>query len=345
MSSTKTEKQMSLEDVLPADATAAQEPLLMENKDRFVLFPIQHDDIWQFYKKHEASFWTAEEIDLHADLVDWNDKLNDDERYFIKHVLAFFAASDGIVNENLAENFLHEVQYTEARFFYGFQIAIENIHSETYSLLIDTYIKDAVEKERLLHAIDTVDCVKKKAEWALRWIEKGSFAERLVAFAAVEGIFFSGSFCSIFWLKKRGLMPGLSFSNELISRDEGLHCDFACLLYTKHLINKLSKKTVEKIILDAVAIEKEFVTDALPVNLIGMNAKLMQQYIEFVADRLLVELGNEKVFNAANPFDFMEMISLQGKTNFFEKRVGDYQKAGVMTQNKDDNKFTLDADF
>ncbi|HOP43710.1 MAG: ribonucleotide-diphosphate reductase subunit beta [Flavobacteriales bacterium] len=336
---------MSLEDVLPADATAAQEPLLMENKDRFVLFPIQHDDIWQFYKKHEASFWTAEEIDLHADLVDWNDKLNDDERYFIKHVLAFFAASDGIVNENLAENFLHEVQYTEARFFYGFQIAIENIHSETYSLLIDTYIKDAVEKERLLHAIDTVDCVKKKAEWALRWIEKGSFAERLVAFAAVEGIFFSGSFCSIFWLKKRGLMPGLSFSNELISRDEGLHCDFACLLYTKHLINKLSKKTVEKIILDAVAIEKEFVTDALPVNLIGMNAKLMQQYIEFVADRLLVELGNEKVFNAANPFDFMEMISLQGKTNFFEKRVGDYQKAGVMTQNKDDNKFTLDADF
>ncbi|MCB0818146.1 MAG: ribonucleotide-diphosphate reductase subunit beta, partial [Flavobacteriales bacterium] len=230
---------MSLEDVLPADATAAQEPLLMENKDRFVLFPIQHDDIWQFYKKHEASFWTAEEIDLHADLVDWNDKLNDDERYFIKHVLAFFAASDGIVNENLAENFLHEVQYTEARFFYGFQIAIENIHSETYSLLIDTYIKDAVEKERLLHAIDTVDCVKKKAEWALRWIEKGSFAERLVAFAAVEGIFFSGSFCSIFWLKKRGLMPGLSFSNELISRDEGLHCDFACLLYTKHLINKL----------------------------------------------------------------------------------------------------------
>ena len=335
------ETQISM--ALPDDA--ANEPLLKDNKDRFVIFPIQHDDIWQFYKKHEASFWTAEEIDLHADLVDWNDKLNDDERYFIKHVLAFFAASDGIVNENLAENFLHEVQYTEARFFYGFQIAIENIHSETYSLLIDTYIKDAVEKERLLHAIDTVDCVKKKAEWALRWIEKGSFAERLVAFAAVEGIFFSGSFCSIFWLKKRGLMPGLSFSNELISRDEGLHCDFACLLYTKHLINKLSKKTVEKIILDAVAIEKEFVTDALPVNLIGMNAKLMQQYIEFVADRLLVELGNEKVFNAANPFDFMEMISLQGKTNFFEKRVGDYQKAGVMTQNKDDNKFTLDADF
>ena len=345
--STTTEKQnqMSLEDVLPANTDVNNEPLLQENKDRFVLFPIQHNDIWQFYKKHEASFWTAEEIDLHADLVDWNEKLNDDERFFIKHVLAFFAASDGIVNENLAENFLHEVQYTEARFFYGFQIAIENIHSETYSLLIDTYIKDPIEKDRLLHAIDTVDCVQKKAEWALRWIEKGSFAERLVAFAAVEGIFFSGSFCSIFWLKKRGLMPGLSFSNELISRDEGLHCDFACLLYTKHLINKLPKKTVEKIITDAVAIEKEFVTDALPVNLIGMNAKLMQQYIEFVADRLLLELGNEKVYNAANPFDFMEMSSLQGKTNFFEKRVGDYQKAGVMDQSKEGNSFTLDADF
>lgn len=341
----KTDAQMSLDDVLPANVEASNEPLLKENKDRFVVFPIQHNDIWQFYKKHEASFWTAEEIDLHADLADWNDKLNDDERYFIKHVLAFFAASDGIVNENLAENFLHEVQYTEARFFYGFQIAVENIHSETYSLLIDTYIKDPVEKHRLLHAIDTVDCVKKKADWALRWISKGSFAERLVAFAAVEGIFFSGSFCSIFWLKKRGLMPGLSFSNELISRDEGLHCDFACLLYTKHLLNKLPKKTVEKIITDAVAIEKEFVTDALPVNLIGMNAKLMQQYIEFVADRLLVELGNEKVYNATNPFDFMEMISLQGKTNFFEKRVGDYQKAGVMNQHKEGNKFSLDADF
>jgi ribonucleoside-diphosphate reductase beta chain len=323
----------------------ANEPLLRENKDRFVIFPIQHNDIWQFYKKHEAAFWTAEEIDLHADLTDWNDKLNDDERYFIKHVLAFFAASDGIVNENLAENFLHEVQYPEARFFYGFQVAMENIHSETYSLLIDTYIKDPIEKDRLLRAIDTVDCVKKKAEWALRWIDRGSFAERLVAFAAVEGIFFSGSFCSIFWLKKRGLMPGLTFSNELISRDEGLHCDFACLLYTKHLLNKLPKKTVEAIITDAVAIEKEFVTDALPVNLIGMNAKLMQQYIEFVADRLLVELGNEKVYNAMNPFDFMEMISLQGKTNFFEKRVGEYQKAGVLTKDKEGAKFSLDADF
>ncbi len=344
MDSTK-QTQMSLDDVMPARTDAANEPLLKENKDRFVLFPIQHHDIWNFYKKHEASFWTAEEIDLSPDLVDWNTKLNDDERYFIKHVLAFFAASDGIVNENLAVNFLNEVQYPEGRCFYGFQVMMENIHSETYSLLIDTYIKDPLEKDRLLHAIDTVDCVKKKAEWALRWIGKGGFAERLIAFAAVEGIFFSGSFCSIFWLKKRGLMPGLSFSNELISRDEGLHCDFACLLYTKHLVNKLPKKTVETIIRDAVEIEKEFVTDALPVNLIGMNAKLMQQYIEFVADRLLMELGNEKIYHAANPFDFMDMISLQGKTNFFEKRVGEYQKAGVMTQNKETNKFSLDADF
>ena len=344
MSTKNTDPQMSLDALITNEA--ANEPLLKENKDRFVIFPIQHNDIWQYYKQHEAAFWTAEEIDLHADLVDWNDKLNDDERYFIKHILAFFAASDGIVNENLAENFVHEVQYPEARFFYGFQIAMENIHSETYSLLIDTYIKDPVEKDHLLHAIETVDCVKKKAEWALRWISKGSFAERLVAFAAVEGIFFSGSFCSIFWLKKRGLMPGLTFSNELISRDEGLHCDFACLLYTKHMVNKLNKKTVEKIIRDAVEIEKEFVTDALPVNLIGMNAKLMQQYIEFVADRLLVELGNEKIYNATNPFDFMEMISLQGKTNFFEKRVGEYQKAGVLNKgDKNESKFTLDADF
>lgn len=345
MSTPSKNEQMNLDAELRNDTDAANEPLLKDNKDRFVIFPIQHHDIWNFYKKHEASFWTAEEIDLHADLTDWNDKLNDDERYFIKHVLAFFAASDGIVNENLAENFLHEVQYPEARFFYGFQIAMENIHSETYSLLIDTYIKDPIEKDKLLHAIETVDCVKKKADWALRWISKGSFAERLIAFAAVEGIFFSGSFCSIFWLKKRGLMPGLTFSNELISRDEGLHCDFACLLYTKHLLNKVSKKTVESIIRDAVEIEKEFVTDALPVNLIGMNAKLMQQYIEFVADRLLVELGNEKIYNAMNPFDFMEMISLQGKTNFFEKRVGEYQKAGVLNKDKDQSKFTLDADF
>lgn len=320
------------------------EPILESNSNRFVLFPIQHDDIWKFYKKAEASFWTAEEIDLGPDLIDWETKLNDNERHFIKHILAFFAASDGIVNENLAENFLSEVQYTEAKFFYGFQLAIENIHSETYSLLIDTYIKDTAEKNYLFNAIDTLDCVKKKAEWALRWIEKGSYAERLVAFAAVEGIFFSGSFCSIFWLKKRGLMPGLSFSNELISRDEGLHCDFACLLYNNHLVNKLPKEQVRQIITDAVEIEKEFVTDALPVKLIGMNSELMSQYIEFVADRLLVELGNEKVYNVTNPFDFMDMISIQGKTNFFEKRVAEYQKAGVMS-NKEDQAFSLDEDF
>ena len=320
------------------------EPILIENKNRFVLFPIQHDDIWSFYKKAEASFWTAEEIDLSPDLIDWENKLNDDERHFVKHVLAFFAASDGIVNENLAENFLSEVQYTEAKFFYGFQIAMENIHSETYSLLIDTYIKDSAEKDYLFNAIDTLDCVKKKANWALRWIEKGSFAERLVAFAAVEGIFFSGSFCSIFWLKKRGLMPGLSFSNELISRDEGLHCDFACLLYTKHLINRLPKDQVRQIITDAVEIEKEFVTDALPVKLIGMNADLMSQYIEFVADRLLMELGNEKIYNVTCPFDFMEMISIQGKSNFFERRVGEYQKANVLGE-KETQRFSLDEEF
>ncbi|HET9054229.1 MAG TPA: ribonucleotide-diphosphate reductase subunit beta, partial [Cyclobacteriaceae bacterium] len=256
-----------------------EEPILKENKDRFVLFPIRQHEIWKFYKQAEASFWTAEEIDLGQDLTDWESSMNDGERHFIKHVLAFFAASDGIVNENLAEHFISEVQYTEAKFFYGFQIAIENIHSETYSLLIDTYVKDPKEKDSLFHAIETMDCVKKKAEWALRWIEKGTFAERLIAFAAVEGIFFSGSFCSIFWLKKRGLMPGLTFSNELISRDEGLHCDFACHLYTKHVVNKLPEQVVIDVIKDAVEIEKEFVTDALPVNLIGMNAELMRQYI------------------------------------------------------------------
>lgn len=341
---------MSKKDVneatLKAKKAEAEEPLLMENKNRFVLFPIKHDDIWQWYKKSEASFWTAEEIDLQQDLSDWENKLNDNERYFIKHVLAFFAASDGIVNENLAENFLHEVQYTEAKFFYGFQIAMENIHSETYSLLIDTYIKNTEEKNKLFNAIETMDCVKEKAEWALRWIDKGSFAERLIAFAAVEGIFFSGSFCSIFWLKKRGLMPGLSFSNELISRDEGMHCDFACLLYTKHLKHQLPEQQVKDIILDAVKIEKEFVTEALPVKLIGMNADLMSQYIEFVADRLLNELGIEKVFNSKNPFDFMELISLQGKTNFFEKRVAEYQKAGVMDGGqKSGGNFSLDEDF
>lgn len=324
---------------------AATEPILKKSNDRFVLFPIQHDDIWKFYKKAEASFWTAEEIDLAQDLVDWNEKLNDDERHFIKHVLAFFAASDGIVNENLAENFLSEVQYTEAKFFYGFQVTIENIHSETYSLLIDTYIKDGKDKDYLFNAIDNIPCVKKKADWALRWIEEGSFAERLIAFAAVEGIFFSGSFCSIFWLKKRGLMPGLSFSNELISRDEGLHCDFACLLYNHHLVNKLSKETVTKIITDAVEIEKEFVTDAIPVKLIGMNADLMKQYIEFVADRLLAELGCDRVYNSGNPFDFMDMISIQGKTNFFEKRVAEYQKAGVLNNSETGQSFSLNEDF
>lgn len=323
---------------------AEKEPILEENKDRFVLFPIKHDDIWAFYKRAEASFWTAEEIDLSPDLVDWENKLNEDERYFVKHVLAFFAASDGIVNENLAENFVAEVQYTEAKFFYGFQIAMENIHSETYSLLIDTYIKDSEDKANLFNAIETMECVKKKADWALRWIDEGNFAERLVAFAAVEGIFFSGSFCSIFWLKKRGLMPGLSFSNELISRDEGLHCDFACLLYNNHVNNKLGNEKVREILLDAVEIEKEFILEALPVKLIGMNSDLMSQYIEFVADRLLVELGCEKEFNSKNPFDFMDMISIQGKTNFFEKRVAEYQKAGVMSGN-DKQSFSVDEDF
>ena len=343
----KEQTQADLSDILPANTKiqeSATEPILQESKDRFVLFPIQHDDIWDMYKKQEASIWTAEEIDLSGDIVDWESKLNDNERHFIKHVLAFFAASDGIVNENLAENFLSEVQYTEAKFFYGFQVMMENIHSETYSLLIDTLIKDKSERDYLFNAIETIDCVKKKADWALRWIDNGSFAERLIAFAAVEGIFFSGSFCSIFWLKKRGLMPGLAFSNELISRDEGLHCDFACLLYTKHLVNKLDKEVVTGIITDAVEIEKEFVTDALPVKLIGMNADLMCQYIEFVADRLLVELGCAKVYEATNPFNFMELISLQGKTNFFEKRVGDYQKAGV-TSSKEDNVFKIDEDF
>ncbi len=326
-------------------STLMTEPILEENKDRFVLFPIKYNDIWEMYKKEEASFWTAEEIDLAPDINDWNNKLNDNERHFIKHVLAFFAASDGIVNENLAINFLNEVQYPEARCFYGFQIMMENIHSETYSLLIDSYIKDPVEKDKLLHAVETVPCVGKKAQWALRWIGNGSFAERLIAFAAVEGIFFSGSFCSIFWLKKRGLMPGLSFSNELISRDEGLHCDFACLLYTRHIKNQLPKEKVTEIITNAVSIEKEFVSEAIPVKLIGMNADLMCQYIEFVADRLLQALDCPKFYNASNPFDFMEMISLQGKTNFFEKRVAEYQKAGVMSNKEENNVFKLDEDF
>lgn len=319
------------------------EPILKDNPNRFVLFPIEYDAIWKMYKTAEASFWTTEEIDLAQDLVDWNN-LNDNERHFIKHVLAFFAASDGIVNENLVLNFMREVTVPEARCFYGFQVAIENIHAETYSLLIDTYIQDAKEKDFLFNAIDNLDCVKKKADWALRWIDNSpTFAHRLIAFAAVEGIFFSGSFCSIFWLKKRGLMPGLSFSNELISRDEGLHCDFACLLYSM-LQNKLDPKEVNAIITEAVEFEQEFVKDALPVSLIGMNADTMSEYIEFVADRLLSSLGCEKHYGTANPFPWMEMISLQGKTNFFEKRVGDYAKAGVMTDRKD-QVFSLDEDF
>jgi len=319
------------------------EVLLRENKDRFVILPINYPKIWDMYKKHEASFWTAEEIDLSGDLKDWAG-LNDGERHFISHVLAFFAASDGIVNENLAVNFMREVQLPEARCFYGFQIMMENIHSETYALLIDTYVKDPAEKDRLFHAIETVPAVKRKAEWALRWIENGNFAQRLVAFAAVEGIFFSGSFCSLFWLKKRGLMPGLTFSNELISRDEGLHCEFACQLYSM-LEQKLPEEEVRELIRDAVEIEKDFIINALPVDLIGMNSRLMSQYIEFVADRWLGELGCAKMFNTPNPFDFMEMISLQGKTNFFEKRVGDYQKSGVMGGSKESQTFSLEEDF
>lgn len=318
--------------------------LCEENNDRFVLFPIKHQDIWDFYKKSEASFWTAEELDLAHDFNDW-EGLSDNERFFISRVLAFFAASDGIVNENLLMNFANEVQVPEARCFYGFQIAIENIHSEVYSLLIDTYVKDKKEKNKLFHAIDTIPCVRKKAQWALKWTNSkyASFAERLVAFAAVEGIFFSGSFCAIFWLKKRGLMPGLSFSNELISRDEGMHCDFACMLFKK-LENKLPDAQVQKIIRIAVETEKEFVSDALPVELIGMNSKMMCQYIEFCADRLLQSLGVPKLYEAKNPFDWMNLISMQGKTNFFEKRVGEYSKAGVGVD-AEDNVFTLDADF
>ncbi|MGB0452773.1 MAG: ribonucleotide-diphosphate reductase subunit beta [Bacteriovoracaceae bacterium] len=321
------------------------DPILAPSSDRFVLFPIQYQDVWEMYKKHMAVFWTAEEIDLMPDLADW-EKLNDNERHFISHVLAFFAASDGIVNENLALRFYNDVQVPEARCFYGFQIAMENIHSETYSLLIDTYIKDPVEKQKHFNAIDELPCVSKKANWALKWIQSDkSFAHRLVAFAAIEGIFFSGSFCAIFWLKKRGLMPGLCTSNEFISRDEGLHCEFACLIHS-HLIkeNQLDTEEIKQIILEAVEIEKEFITEALPVSLIGMNSDLMTQYIEFVADHWLDQLGCPKHFETANPFDWMELISLEGKTNFFEKRVSEYQKSGVMSD-KGQNTFTLDAEF
>ncbi|KAK0520940.1 Ribonucleotide-diphosphate reductase (RNR), small subunit [Tilletia horrida] len=339
------------------DLAEEDEPLLQESKRRFVLFPIRYHEIWQMYKKAEASFWTAEEIDLSKDMHDWDNRLNDNERHFISHVLAFFAASDGIVNENLLERFSSEVQAAEARCFYGFQIMMENIHSETYSLLIDTYIRDPAQRDYLFDAIETIPVIKQKAEWALRWIsdKESSFAERLVAFAAVEGIFFSGSFASIFWLKKRGLMPGLTFSNELISRDEGLHTDFACLLFS-HLRKRPHPDVVNRIITEAVSIEQAFLTDALPVSLIGMNARLMNQYIEFVADRLLVALGNEKHYNVTNPFDFMENISLQGKTNFFEKKVAEYAKAGVARKEEaDDNQgtgiqtnthsFSLEEDF
>jgi ribonucleoside-diphosphate reductase beta chain len=318
------------------------EKILTENKNRFVLFPIEHHDIWDYYKKAESVFWTAEEIDLSSDLIDW-ERLNDGEKHFVKNVLAFFAASDGLVNENLAENFVSEVQYTEAKFFYGFQIMMENIHSETYSLLIDTYIKDKEEQNYLFNAIDTIPAVQKKAQWALKWIGSESFIERLIAFAAVEGIFFSGSFCSIFWLKKRGLMPGLSFSNELISRDEGLHCDFAVHLYNNHIENKLTKDRIMEIIGSALEIEKEFITESLPVDLIGMNKDLMKQYLEYVADRLLVDLGVGKVYNSENPFDFMQNIAMENKTNFFEKRVSDYSKAAVGVN--EGKSFSTDEDF
>ncbi|RKO90331.1 ferritin-like superfamily [Blyttiomyces helicus] len=328
------------------EETDLAEPILTPNPNRFVLFPIKYHETWQFYKKAEASFWTVEEVDLSKDATDWETRLTEDERYFISRVLAFFAASDGIVNENLVERFSQDVQIPEARCFYGFQIMIENIHSEMYSLLIDTYIRDSAEREYLFDALETIPCIRKKADWALKWIsdKESRYAERLVAFAAVEGIFFSGSFAAIFWLKKRGLMPGLTFSNELISRDEGLHCDFACHLFTL-LRRKPNPDVVTQIIVEAVAIEQEFLTEALPVGLIGMNSALMKTYIEFVADRLLVALGCPKRYRVENPFDFMDMISLQGKTNFFEKRVGEYQKSGVMNKNSTMKEFTLDAEF
>jgi len=321
------------------------DPLLKENPGRFVMFPIQYPDLWEMYKKSEASFWTAEEIDLSQDNKDW-DNLQDSERHFIKHVLAFFAASDGIVLENLAGQFTREIQAPEARAFYGFQIAMENIHSETYSLLIEQYIKDPAERDNVFRAIETMPAVAEKAEWAVQWIQnENSFAERVLAFAAVEGILFSGSFCAIYWLKKRGLMPGLTFSNELISRDEGLHADFACLIYRK-LQNQLPEEVVHFIIRGAVDVEKKFICEALSCDLIGMNSELMIKYIEFCADRLLVALGHSKIYKSSNPFDWMEMISLQGKTNFFEKRVGEYQKAGVMTKADEGSKsFSLDVDF
>lgn len=325
----------------------APEPFLTKDASRLHLFPIQYNDVWTMYKKAVASFWTTEEVDLSKDLKDWQG-LKESEQHFIKHVLAFFAASDGIVNANLIERFSDEVEVIEAKYFYKCQVAMENIHSEMYSLLIDTYVDDESEKRYLFNAIENLPCIKKKADWALKWINdvEATFAERIIAFAAVEGIFFSGSFASIFWLKKRGLMSGLAFSNELISRDEGLHTDFACLMY-RHLKNKPSQERVYEIVGDAVSIETEFLTDALSVDLIGMNSRLMGDYIQFVADRLLVELQCEKKYNAENPFDFMENISLDGKTNFFEKKVGEYAKAGVCNKKQDHTAslFTLDAEF
>ncbi|CEF70061.1 Ribonucleoside-diphosphate reductase subunit M2 [Strongyloides ratti] len=320
------------------------EPLLKENPNRFVIFPLRHHDIWQFYKKAVASFWTVEEVDLGKDMRDW-ESMTDNERFFISRVLAFFAASDGIVNENLVERFSKEVQIPEARFFYGFQIAMENIHSEMYSKLIETYIRDNDERMKLFNALDEFPFIRKKADWALRWIadKNATFGERVIAFAAVEGIFFSGSFASIFWLKKRGLMPGLTHSNELISRDEGLHRDFACLMFS-YLENKPSEERIKEIIKNAVDIEKEYLTDALPVDMIGMNSRLMCTYIEYVADHLLVELNCSKLYNVKNPFDFMVNISIEGKTNFFEKKVSEYQKFGVMSTDEE-RVFTLDADF
>ena len=322
----------------------SEEPLLRESLDRLHTFPILYPDLWELYKKAQASFWTAEEVDLTDDLAHWA-TLSSDEQHFIKHVLAFFAASDAIVNENLARRFCDEVQVAEARSFYAFQMAIENIHSEMYGLLLDTYVRDPVEKDRLFSAIETVPAIKRKAAWCMKWIQSGeSFGERLVAFACVEGIFFSGSFCAIYWLRKRGLMPGLTFSNELISRDEGLHTDFACLLYSKLERTRLSEGRVHEIVEEAVGIEKEFIAEALPVALVGMNAESMKVYIQFVADRLLQQLGAPRRYHSENPFDFMEQISLQGKTNFFEKRVGDYQKAGVMSGGVG-NKLEFESDF
>ena len=318
------------------------EPILTENPNRYVMFPIEDHDIWKQYKKQMDCFWRAEEVDLSKDYKDW-EKLSNNEKHFIKMVLAFFAASDGIVLENLGMRFMSEVQISEARAFYGFQIMMENIHSEMYSLLIDSYIKDREEKTKLFKAVENFECINKKANWAIKWIhdKRSAFATRLVAFACVEGIFFSGSFCAIYWLKKRGLMPGLTFSNELISRDEGMHTDFAVLLYTK-LQKKISKARIYEIIKESVEIEKEFICEALPCRLIGMNQDNMKQYIEFVADRLVVQLGYDKIYNSANPFDFMEMISIEGKTNFFEKRVGDYSLSNNV---KDDSAFDFNAAF